>query len=76
MEGLDPSPRFYVPWRYAYRYSILDSCKAIVFANGTHVELGGPNGLSTGAKALLEKKKGKYRLKDYTDRGGDKNWAL
>jgi len=71
LEGLDPATRFYVLWRYTYKYSVLDAGEAIVFANGTHIELDGPNGLSVGARALLEKKKGKYTLKDYTDRGFD-----
>jgi putative DNA methylase len=76
LAGVDDSTRFYILWRYTYKYSILDAGEAIVFANGTHVELDGPHGLSTGARALLEKKKGKYRLKDYTDRGGDKKLGL
>ena len=73
LAGLDPASRFYILWRYAYKYSVLDAGEAIVFANGTHVELDGPRGLSTGARALLEKMKGKYKLKDFSDRGPDKN---
>jgi putative DNA methylase len=42
-----------------------------VFANGTHVELDGLNGLSSGSRALVEKKKGKYRLRDFSERGED-----
>ncbi|MBW2345769.1 MAG: DUF1156 domain-containing protein [Deltaproteobacteria bacterium] len=72
LEGLNPATRFYILWRYTYKYSVLDAGEAIVFANGTHVELDGPNGLSIGTRALLEKKKGKYRLKDFSDRGSDK----
>jgi putative DNA methylase len=72
LAGIDSATRFYILWRYTYKYSVLDAGEAIVFANGTHVELDGPNGLSSGDRALLEKKKGKYTLKDYTDRGSDK----
>lgn len=72
LAGVDSATRFYILWRYTYKYSVLDAGEAIVFANGTHVELDGPNGLSTGARALLEKEKGKYRLKDFSDRGSDK----
>lgn len=72
LAGVDAATRFYILWRYTYKYSVLDSGEAIIFANGTHVELDGPNGLSTGARALLEKKKGKYSLKDFSDRGSDK----
>ncbi|MBE9570325.1 MAG: hypothetical protein IMF11_06855, partial [Proteobacteria bacterium] len=76
LEGLNPATRFYILWRYTYKYSILNAGEAIIFANGTHVELDGPDGLSTGSKALLEKKKGKYRLKDFSDRGSDKKLGL
>jgi putative DNA methylase len=69
LEGLDPATRFYVLWRYTYRFATLDAGEAIIFANGTHVELDGPNGLSSGTNALLEKKKGKYRLQDFRKRG-------
>jgi len=73
LSGVDPTTRFYILWRYTYKYSVLVAGEAIVFANGTHVELDGPNGLSIGTRALLEKKKGKYRLRDFSDRGSDKN---
>lgn len=69
--GVDPATRFYLLWRYTYRSAELESGEAIIFANGTHVELDGPTGLSSGARPLVEKKKGKYRLLDYTERGDD-----
>ncbi|MEW6667881.1 MAG: DUF1156 domain-containing protein [Thermodesulfobacteriota bacterium] len=76
LEGLDPATRFYVLWRYTYKYRVLDAGEAIVFANGTHVELDGPNGLATGGRALLEKLKGKYKLRDFSDRGDDKKLGM
>ena len=69
--GADPATRFYTLWRYTYRGADLDGGEAIIFANGTHVELDGPSGLSSGSRALVEKKKGKYRLRDYSERGDD-----
>jgi len=61
-----------VLWRYTYKNAELDAGEAIVFANGTHVELDGPQGLSgRRPEPLVEKKKGKYRLRDYTERGED-----
>jgi len=72
LAGVDPATRFYILWRYTYKYAVLDAGEAIIFANGAHVELDGHRGLSTGARALLEKKQGKYRLRDYQDRGTDK----
>jgi putative DNA methylase len=47
----------------------LDAGEAIVFAYPQSVELDGPNGLTQGKYALVEKKKNKYRLHDYTERG-------
>jgi putative DNA methylase len=71
LAGVDAATRFYILWRYTYRSAELESGEAIVFANGTHVELDGSHGLSSGTKALLEKTKNKYRLLEYSDRGGD-----
>jgi putative DNA methylase len=71
LEGVDPATRFYILWRYTYRFAELDAGEAIVFANGTHVELDGQHSLTGGARALLEKKKGKYRLLDFSGRGDD-----
>src|SRR5262249_17850355 len=71
LAGVDPATRFYTLWRYTYRGADLDAGEAIIFANGTHVELDGPSGLSSGARALVEKRKGKYRLRDSAERGDD-----
>ena len=71
LSGVDAATRFYILWRYTYRAPELDAGEAIVFANGTHVELAGTGGLCHGNRALLEKKKSKYRLRDYTERGKD-----
>ena len=76
LAGVDPATRFYILWRYTYRWVELDAGEAIVFANGTHVELDGLGSLSHGARALIEKKKGKYRLLDFTDRGADDKLGL
>jgi putative DNA methylase len=71
LSGVDPATRFYILWRYTYDAVELDSGEAIIFAHGTHVELDGIHGLSSGAKALVQKKKDKYRLLDYVERGKD-----
>ena len=76
LAGVDPATRFYTLWRYTYRAAELDAGEAIIFANGTHVELDGPSGLSSGARALVEKKKGKYRLRDFAERGDDDDLGL
>ncbi|MGH8514798.1 MAG: hypothetical protein ACREV8_12830, partial [Gammaproteobacteria bacterium] len=71
LAGVDSPTRFYTLWRYTYKVADLDAGEAIVFANGTHVELDGPRGLASGSRPLVEKKKDKYRLRDYTERGPD-----
>jgi putative DNA methylase len=75
LAGVDPASRFYVLWRYTYRAEELEAGEAIIFANGTHVELDGLHGLSSGSRPLLQKKTGKkksmYHLLDYTERGDD-----
>jgi len=76
LAGVDPATRFYILWRCTYRWVELDAGEAIVFANGTHVELDGQGSLSQGSRALVEKKKAKYRLLDFTDRGADDDLGL
>jgi putative DNA methylase len=71
LTGLDAATRFYILWRYTYGAAELDAGEAIIFANGTHVELDGQHGLAQGSRAVIEKKKSKYRLRDYTERGAD-----
>lgn len=71
LAGMDPATRFYVLWRYTYGAADLDAGEAIIFANGTHVELDGHHGLASGSNAVLEKKKGKYSLRNFTARGED-----
>ena len=63
-------------WRYAYKAAEMDAGEAIVFTYGQNVELDGQNGLSSGSHALVEKKKGKYRLRDFAERGDDEKLGL
>jgi len=76
LSAVDGPSRFYVLWRYTYKNLELDAGEAIVFGYGQPVELDGPHGLSAGSRALLEKKKGKYRLYDFTERGDDEKLGL
>lgn len=76
LAGLDAASRFYILWRYTYDAAELEAGEAIIFSNGTHVELDGPQGLTTGADYLVEKKKGKYRLRDFCERGDDEDLGM
>jgi putative DNA methylase len=51
---------------------LLEDVRALV----GDVELDGQKGLSTGRHALVEKKKGKYRLRDFAERGEDEKLGL
>jgi putative DNA methylase len=74
--AVDGPSRFYVLWRYTYKAAELKAGEAIVFTYGQRVELDGAKGLSSGSRPLVEKKKGKYRLLDFTERGDDEKLGL
>jgi putative DNA methylase len=74
--AVDGPSRFYILWRYTYKAAEMDAGEAIVFTYGQNVELDGQNGLSTGSRALVEKKKGKYRLYDFAERGDDEKLGM
>jgi putative DNA methylase len=76
LAGLDPATRFYILWRYTYKTAELDAGEAIIFANGTHVELDGQHSLTSGSRSLVAKKKGKYALLDFTVRGDNEDLGL
>lgn len=54
----------------------MEAGEAIIFANGTHVELDGPAGLATGANAVLQKKQNRYRLRKFTEWGRDERLGI
>lgn len=75
--SVDGPSRFYVLWRYAYKAAEMDAGEAIVFTYGQHVELDGPQGLSgQRPEPLIEKKKGKYRLRDFAERGDNEKLGM
>lgn len=69
VSGVDGPSRFYVLWRFTYKTAELDAGEAIVFTYSQPVELEGPQGLSSGSRALVRKKQTKYRVLDFTERG-------
>jgi putative DNA methylase len=74
--SVDGPSRFYVLWRYAYKAAELDAGEAILFAYPQSVELDGPGSLTQGKWALVEKKKNKYLLRDFTGRGVHEDLGL
>src|SRR5207244_1573324 len=76
VSAIDPASRFYVLWRFVYKAAEIEAGEAIVFTYAQHVELDGPLGLSTGTDALVEKKKAKFRARDFTERGDNNKLGL
>jgi putative DNA methylase len=76
VSAIDPASRFYVLWRFVYKASEIEAGEAIVFTYAQHVELDGQQGLSCGKDALVEKKKAKYRARDFTERGDTEKLGL
>jgi putative DNA methylase len=76
VSAVDAPTRFYVLWRYAYRTAAIDAGEAIVFTYPQGVELDGPRSLSYGSRALVEKQKNTYCLRDFTARGADEKLGL
>ena len=76
LAGLDAATRFYILWRFTYNAAELAAGEAIIFANGTHVELDGQHSLTSGAHPLVSKKKGKYALSDFAERGENKDLGM
>lgn len=75
--AVDGASRFYVLWRYTYKAAEMDAGEAIVFTYGQGIELDGQHGLSNrGPAPLVEKKKGKYLLRDFTARGQHEKLGL
>jgi putative DNA methylase len=74
--AVDAPTRFYVLWRYAYRTAAIDAGEAIVFSYPQGMELDGPRSLSYGPRALVEKQKNTYRLRDFTERGAEEKLGL
>jgi putative DNA methylase len=73
---VDPITCFYVLWRFTYRESSIDSGEAIVFCYPQAIELDGPYGLSGPQPRLVEKLKSTYRVRNFQDRGSNKNLGL
>ncbi len=76
ISAVDGASRFYILWRYTYKAAEMDAGEAIVFTYGQNVELDGQNGLCMGSRPLIEKKKGKYRLLDFTERGKNEKLGI
>ena len=74
--GVDPATRFYTLWRYTYRGADLTRGRQSSSPTARTSSSTGRAASPPVAKALVEKKKGKYRLRDYKERGDDDRLGL
>lgn len=74
--AVDGPTRLYVLWRYTQKEEI-DAGEAIVLTYGLDVELDGPSAISGGgSRALIQKKGAKFRIRDFSDRGGNEGLEM
>jgi putative DNA methylase len=76
LAGADPATRFYVAAQFSYGYGYVPFDEANSLARMTGVELDGPQGLTTGRQALVEKKGAKLALRDFERRGAAEGLGL
>jgi len=76
LAGADPATRFYVAAQFSYGYGLVPFDEANSLARMTGVELDGPQGLTAGKLALVEKKGAKVALRDFEVRGRDEKLGL
>ncbi len=74
--AVDSITRFYILWRFTYRESAIEAGDAYVFCYPQGIEIDGPEGLTGTAPKLVEKSGGKFRVRDYIERGDDEALGL
>lgn len=73
---VDPVTRFYILWRFTYREASIDAGEAYVFCYPQGIEIDGPEGLTGDAPGLVEKSGSKFRVRNYSERGGDETLGI
>ncbi|MDE2906586.1 MAG: DUF1156 domain-containing protein [Acidobacteriota bacterium] len=68
--AVDGLTRFYILWRFTYRETSIEGGDAYVFCYPQGIEIDGPAGLSGPPPALVEKSGGKFRVRNFEERGG------
>ncbi len=74
--AVDSITRFYILWRFTYRESAIEAGDAYVFCYPQGIEIDGPEGLTGSAPKLVEKSGGKFRVRNYIERGDDEALGL
>ncbi|MYG34809.1 MAG: DUF1156 domain-containing protein [Gemmatimonadetes bacterium] len=74
--AVDSITRFYILWRFTYGESAIEAGDAYVFCYPLGIEIDGPSGLAGSAPKLVEKIRSKFRVRNYSERGGDEALGL
>lgn len=74
--SVDSISRFYILWRFTYRESSIEAGDAYVFCYPQGIEIDGPDGLTGNAPKLVEKSRGKFRVRNFTERGDHEELGL
>ena len=70
--SVDALTQFYLMWRFTYREGSIPAGEAYVFCPPFGIEIAGAGGLSGPAPALVEQAGGRFRVRTYDERGGDR----
>ncbi len=73
---VDPITRFYILWRFTYREAPIKAGDAYVFCYPQGIEIDGPEGLAGNAPKLVEKVGGKFRVRNFVERGKEEALGL
>ncbi|MDE0129996.1 MAG: DUF1156 domain-containing protein [Gammaproteobacteria bacterium] len=74
--SVDSISRFYILWRFTYRESSIEAGDAYVFCYPQGIEIDGPDGLTGNAPKLVEKSGGKFRVRNFAERGDHEELGL
>ncbi len=74
--SVDSISRFYILWRFTYGESLIEAGDAYVFCYPQGIEIDGPEGLAGNAPKLVEKSGGKFRVRNFAERGGHEELGL
>ena len=70
--SVDALTRFYLMWRFTYREGSIPAGEAYVFCPPFGIEIAGAGRLAGPAPALVEQAGGRFRVRTYDERGGDR----
>ncbi|MEA5467454.1 DUF1156 domain-containing protein [Spirulina sp. 06S082] len=76
ISSVDKPTQYYILARYEYGEAIVPFDEANTLARGVGIELDGPEGLTQGKNASIEKTKNTIQLQNYQQRGQDKSLGV